>query len=165
MLAAAAAIVLAIAMPCNAHAQKGEKTFGVQTGYISKNESAIAGLFFQYGLTDHLRIAPEMGCVLRHKDLDAFTMDLNLHVPVLLNTETIQIYPLAGLNYSSWARHNIPTQDGDDVSSRKSKFGANLGAGFQIMASPALKLKLEAKYTLISHYSSCVISAGIGYVF
>lgn len=155
----------AFAMPAGVHAQRGEKCFGVSTGYTSTNESAIGSLFLQYGLTDNLRISPEVGCVFRHHDLDAFTLDLNLHFPLTISSSRLQLYPLAGLNFSSWTLHNLLMDDTDDVSTRTSNLGANLGAGFQLFASSSLKLKIEAKYTLISHHSTFVCSVGIGYVF
>lgn len=42
------ALTLCLALPLGAHAQRGEKVFGVQTGYTSTNNSALAGMFFQY---------------------------------------------------------------------------------------------------------------------
>lgn len=148
-----------------AYAQKGEATFGAQVGYTSTNNSGTAGLFFQYGLTDFLRIAPEVGCVFRHQDEDAFTVDANFHFPIRLGSNSTQFYPLVGVNYSSWTLHDMEPGNTDDVSTRSSKFGLNMGGGFQIKTSPTLKLKLEAKYLLMSHYSTFAISAGIGYCF
>lgn len=157
---------LAFMLPQQAAAQKGQPCFGVQTGYISTNNSAIAGLFFQYGFSDHFRLAPEVGCVFRHNNVDAFTVDLNTHYPITFRkSDAVQLYPLAGLNFSSWNRHHIDPESTDDVTSRKLKWGLNLGAGFQLKATPALTLKFEAKYLLVSKYSSLVISAGIGYCF
>lgn len=161
-----ALIVAAFAMmwPQHAAAQKGDACFGVQTGYISTNNSAHAGLFFQYGFSNHFRLSPEVGYVFRHQRLDAFTVDLNSHYPLMLNkTANAQLYPLVGINFSSWTRHQ--PSNSDDVTSRKMKWGVNLGAGFQFRASSSLNLKIEAKYLLISRYSSLVVTAGIGYCF
>lgn len=161
---AMAIAAFALMLPLSAAAQKGEACFGVQTGYISTNNSALGGLFFQYGFSDHFRLSPEVGYVFRHQDLDAFTVDLNAHVPLMIKqSAAVQLYPLAGINFSSWNRHRH--QDTDDVTSRKVKWGLNLGAGFQFNASSSLKLKLEAKYLLTSKYSGLVVSAGIGYCF
>ena len=67
-------------------AQKGESCFGIQTGYTSTNNSAIAGLFYQYGFSNHFRVAGEAGCVFRHEDEDAFTLDLNFHFPMRITS-------------------------------------------------------------------------------
>lgn len=162
------ALVVCLAFPLAANAQRGEKVFGVQTGYTSTNNSAIAGMFFQYSFSDHFRVSPEMGCVLRHENLDAFTADLNFHFPLSLRHNgdfSTQIYPLVGADLSSWTHHYaIPVED-SDVSTRSTKFGVNLGGGFQFLPSSTLKLKIEAKYTLMQTYSTFVASIGIGYVF
>ncbi len=148
-----------------------EKSVGAKAGYITTNESVAAGLFFQYSILSHLRIAPEIGCVFRHGGMDAFTVDLNLQVPLDFHDDKAALYPLAGLNYSSWNRTLSLPVDGlpdiafDDVSTRASRLGLNLGAGFELHCTRTLKVGLEAKYTLIKHFSGATISALIGYTF
>lgn len=163
-----ALIMLAVAaMPANGQVVKGEKSFGPKIGYISKNKSAMAGLFFQYAFSEHLRVAPEIGYVFRHNDMDAFTIDINAHVPFGFTGEKAAFYPLAGLNYSSWNCHfdREEFERSDDVSTRTSRFGMNLGAGFELRCNESLKLTLEAKYCLIKSFSSAQIAAGISFIF
>ncbi len=162
-LAMAAAMLWAVTLPANA--QYREAVFGVQAGYTSTNVSATAGIFYQYRLSKALRIAPELGCVFRNQNEDAFIANFNLHFPISLRNPDTQIYPLVGLAFSSWTLHNVNMVDSDDVSTRTTKMGANIGAGFQFKTSPSLKLKLEAKYVAISVHSAFSISAGIGYCF
>jgi len=160
-----ATVALAAAMPVDASARR-EATFGVETGYASKNESAIAGLFFQYDLTGSIRIAPDAGFVFRHKDLDAFTANLNLHFPFTFPGRVVGLYPLAGVNYSSWNRHDLDFDtETDDVSTRVSRFGVNFGAGVELRPTSTLKIKAELKYNLIKSYSGYYVSVGIGYIF
>lgn len=162
ILAAAAIIAL---VPACTYA-RGEATFGVETGYASKNESAIAGLFFQYDLTGSLRIAPDVGFVFRHKDLDAFNANVNLHFPFSFPGRVVGLYPLAGVSYASWNRHNIDFDtDTDDVSTRVSRFGLNFGAGVEIRPTSTLKLKAELKYNLVKAFSGGYVAVGIGYMF
>lgn len=146
---------------------KGEKSLGPKIGYISKNKSATAGLYFQYAFSDHFRLSPEAGYIFRHNDLDAFVVDINGHVPFNFTGEKVAFYPLAGLNYSSWSRyyHHNEMMETDDVSTRTSRFGLNVGAGFDMRCTETLKLTLEAKYTLMKTYSTAAITVGIGYVF
>ncbi len=160
----AVAMIWAVASaPQTAMAQRGESTFGVQAGYTTVNESAVAGLFFQYGLTDGLRIAPQAGCVFRHQGLDAFQADVNLHFPLRFTPSTAQLYPLVGLNFSSWTSHmDEPDLDATD---RRSRLGGNVGLGFQLKATSTLKFKVEGVYTIIKQYSSFSATVGIGYVF
>lgn len=156
--------------PTDGHAiEKGEKTFGVRTGYVSRNRSADAGLYFQYTFSNHFRLAPAADLVFRHHDRDAFLIDLNAHVPFAISEQEFTLYPLAGVNYSSWNRHYPPEHDedryNDDVSTRTNRFGVNLGAGFDVKVSSTLKITLEASYTLVKSNCALRVLAGIGYVF
>lgn len=154
-------------MPAEAQVKKGEKSFGPKIGYVSKNESASAGLFFQYAFSSHLRLAPEIGYIFRHNNMDAFTFDLNAQFPFGFTGERVAFYPLAGLNYSSWNSHfhADDLDKTDDVSTRTARIGLNAGAGFELRCNESLKLTLEAKYCLIKHYNSALISAGISFIF
>lgn len=163
--------VIALAAACGLTAQaqivKGEKSVGPKLGYVSKNQSAVAGLVFQYAFSNHFRLAPELGYVFRHKDMDAFTFDINAHVPFGFTGEKVAFYPLAGLNYSSWSRHfkEEDMMEIKDVSTRTARFGLNLGAGFDLRCSETLKLSFEAKYLLIKGFTTVAVTAGISYVF
>lgn len=168
-----AAIVALSFTPAAFAAQKGEKVFGVRTGYVSRNKSADIGLYFQYTFSNYFRLQPAMDLVFRHKDRDAFTVDLNGQVPLQLGSDVFTLYPFAGLNFSSWNRHikfdgDLPTlaeDRGRDTSSRSNYFGVNLGAGFDLKLSPTLKILLEAGYTFVKSNSGLRVLAGIGYVF
>lgn len=148
-----------------ASAQKGESTFGIQTGYTSTNNSAIGGLFYQYGLSNTVRISPELGFVVRHQTYDAFTADLNVHFPLQLDLRNMELYPLTGLNFSSWTCHNNHLEGIDDVSTRRNRLGLNFGAGWQLRASESIRVKIEAKYLLTSRFSTFTLGVGVGYVF
>lgn len=165
-----AAILLAGNVGVANAAVKGEKTFGVRTGYVSRNSSAAAGLFFQYAFTDYLRIQPSADIIFRHRDRDAYTIDLNAQVPIQIGAPNrCSLYPYAGLNFSSWNHHDFiysdfPPMD-SDASSRRNYFGVNLGAGFDLKVSSTLKVSIEAGYTLVKRNSGVRILAGIGYIF
>ncbi|MDE5567004.1 MAG: porin family protein [Muribaculaceae bacterium] len=166
-LTAVIALTAACGLTSQAQIVKGEKSVGPKLGYISKNQSAVAGLVFQYAFSNHFRIAPELGYIFRHKDMDAFTFDINAHVPFGFTGEKVTFYPLAGLNYSSWSRHYKAEDmmEIKDVSTRTARFGLNLGAGFDLRCSETLKLSLEAKYLLIKGFTTVAVTAGISYVF
>lgn len=168
---AVAAILFAILMltPLSAGAQfeRGEKSIGPKIGYVDKNTSASAGLVFHYSFSSHLRVAPEIGCVFKHRNMDAFTIDFNFHTPFTFTGEKAALYPLAGLNYSSWNR-TLPRElfdADDDITTRSSRFGLNLGAGFELRCSKTLKCGIEAKYTLIKSYSGASVAAMVCYIF
>ena len=142
------------------------KTFGVKAGYITRNESAVAGLFFQYRFTDHFRLAPDVECAFSHNNRDAFMVNIDTHYPFEVNTRgNATIYPIAGVNYSSWKRRFDDLANDKDTSQKTTNFGLNLGAGFDLTLSRTLKLNLEARYTLVKHNSNLQVTVGIGYLF
>jgi len=162
-----AALVMLTAFGASAQMVRGEKSLGPKVGYISHNKSAVAGLVFQYALSSKFRLSPEIGCAFRHHNEDALLVDLNLHMPFNIGAgNMVDLYPLAGLAFNSWATHNVLTElDEADVTTHINRFGANLGAGFDLRCSSTMKLNIEAKYTFVKSYSSVVITAGISYVF
>lgn len=144
----------------------GEKSVGPKIGYISHNQSCVAGLAFQCSVAPHVRIAPEIGCAFRNKSEDAFLIDLNVHMPfAFADVSKASLYPLAGLTFNSWNYHGVSVQDEVDVTTHENRLGLNLGAGFDMRCSETLKLNIEAKYSLVKSYSSAIITAGISYVF
>ena len=174
IILSASAVALA-AVPAEAQLHRGEKSFGPRAGYVSKNQSACAGLFFQYSFSRHFRLSPELGIVFRHKDRDALTFDLNAHVPFGFENGKVALYPLAGLAFSSWGVHDMEPVDEEnkdrstpgenDVTTHVTRLGANVGGGVELRCTSALKLSLEAKYVLVKDYSGAVITMGISYVF
>lgn len=160
-------LLLAMALICafagSAQTERGEKMLGVRVGYASTNQSAVAGLTFRYAVSPWVRIVPEIGCVFRNHDKDAFTVDINAQVPFTFGTKKVDLYPLAGLAYNSWSTH--ADINGDDVTTRLNRFGANLGAGFDFRLSSSLNLGLEAKYTFVKTFTSLYVTASISYVF
>ena len=159
-------LLLAIAFVMSgSNSRAGEKTLGVRLGYNTRSEAPLAGLFFQYSLTEHFRLSPNVEYYFKHKGTDALSVNLNAHFPFTLGAGShAALYPLAGVNFTSWNFHQ-EASDIDDVTTRASRLGLNLGGGFEYYATKSLKLSLEAKATLIKNYSSGTFSLSIGYVF
>lgn len=164
-LALAAAIIFASAP----NASAGEKTIGIRTGYNTRTSSPLAGLFFQYRFTDHFRLSPNIDYLFRHDNTDALSFNCNGHFPINLSDNgKFSFYPLAGINYTSWNHHHNDEESAksdNDVSTRWNRFGLNAGAGFEIIATPTLKVSAEAKATFIKNYSSGTFTISIGYIF
>lgn len=161
-LALLAIAIFACSSTATAQITKGEQSAGFKLGYVSKNESAIAGFTYQYAFSDHFRLSPEIGGIVQNKNMSAFALDINAHVPFDFTGDMVAFYPLAGINYSLW-NHKYHFQDFSDTH-HISRFGLNVGAGFELRCSSKIKLSLEAKYTLMKKYSTTIISAGISYV-
>jgi opacity protein-like surface antigen len=143
-----------------------EKTFGVKTGYISRNQSAVAGLFFEYSFTDHFRLSPELNIAFKNDHRDAFIIDVNAHFP-MAESGIAEFYPYAGVNYSSWSLHTSREEDmrSKDVTDRTTRLGLNVGGGMGLRLSSTLKLKLEVGYSMVKSNSAFRATVGIGYMF
>lgn len=159
-------LLMSSAPAAKAQCVRGQKSFGVDAGYVSRNKSVVAGIQFQYGFSSHFRVAPGARCIFRNNDRDAIQLDLDTHYPFNFTGNRAAFYPIIGLNYSWWNSHNR-TEDApdEDVSTRKRNFGLNAGAGFEFTASPTLKIHIEARYSMVKSNSSAQLTAGIAYIF
>lgn len=142
----------------------GNMSLGLRGGYVSRNQSGSAGLYFQYRFTNHFRLAPSVDYLFRHKDKDGLALNLDAQMPYSVSSRGVTLYPLAGLNFTSWSFYDTMS-DTNDVTTRKSRFGVNLGAGVEMCLTPTFKLGLEGKWTGIKGYSTAQVTVSIGYVF
>lgn len=147
-----------------AQTHKGEKSFGPRVGYVSRNESATAGLAFQYSFSNHVRIAPSADIIFRHRGKDGIAVNVDMHFPITISSRSA-FYPLAGFNFTSWGLHGNDAYSGKDVTSHSNSAGLNAGAGIEYRCNSSLKLALEARYTLMRHYPTAFVAASITYVF
>ena len=160
---------IASALPLDA-VTRGEKNIGITGGYNTRNTSASAGVFFQYNVSKIVRIAPDITYIFRHDHRDGLALNLDVQIPLSLAASTRwNIYPLAGINYTSWNMHprQLSSQDhgSDDVTTRSNRLGINVGAGLDFNVTPTMKLFLQGRFTSVRHYSYGGISVGIGYSF
>lgn len=160
-------IIMVLTATTDAYAQveRGQKSFGPKVGFVSNNTSATAGLTFEYAFSRHVRIAPEVGIIFRNKDRDALIADLNVQFPIGFANGKAAFYPLVGANFTSWGRHYTSSEDDKDVTSHTNVLGLNAGAGLELNCGSSLRLSLEARYTLMEHYPTAFVTAGIAYVF
>lgn len=157
------ALAAALALPVTTSA--GEKSLGLRAGYNTRNESGVAGLYFQYAFSRHFRLAPNADYVFRNHGTDAFSFNINAQFPIAFDAnERWAIYPLTGLNVISW-NHRLNNTDGTHTGSRLTRLGLNAGVGLEYKVTRSLKLHAEGKFSLVRSYSSGVFNLGIGYVF
>lgn len=146
--------------------ERGDKSVGIRAGYTTSNRSAVAGLYFQYAFSSRFRIAPDVDYSFRNRGQDAFSINLNGHFPITAPSNRLTVYPLAGLNYTTWNFHDDRTETrSNDVSTRTDRLGLNVGAGADYMMTPTLKLGAEAKFRWTRDYNSGVFTVSIGYLF
>ncbi len=170
LLTALSFIFLSIASPVSQAVTRGEKYIGITTGYNTRNESAVAGVFFQYNLSSVVRIAPDITYIFRHDRRDGLAFNADVQFPFRIDKEARwSVFPLAGLNYTSWNMHPRSLgpvhDDSKDVTTRTNKLGVNVGVGFDFMATKTLKLFIESRFVGASHYSYGAITLGLGYTF
>lgn len=148
----------------SARAQGGSTFIGVASGYNTSNESGTFGAWMAYDVTKAFRVGVGIDYVFRSQRTDAFLINFDFNFPLQITSGSkIDIYPIAGLAYTSWSYH--PLKNSNDVSTRKNKIGVNLGAGAGYRVTENMKLKLDVKYCLVKHYDTTLISLGIGYAF
>ncbi len=159
-------MMLSAAAPAQAQV-KGETMFGVKTGYVTRNESALAGLTFGYSFSRHFRVMPEIGIIFRHENLDGLDIACNAQFPVSFAQGKAVFYPLTGINFTSWGLHNEATghSEDDDVTTHRNCMGLNFGAGIEYRCTSSMALHLDARYTLMRHYPTAFVTAGLAYLF
>lgn len=158
-------LLLAATLTAGTFTAEAESTFGIKAGYITRNNSSLAGLVFTQTLGSHIRLAPQIGVVLRNSDRDALIVDADVHFPFSFAPK-LKAYPLVGLAFNSWSRHETDYTDrGKDVNHHTNSLGLNAGGGIDFYCSQTLKLGLECRYTLIKHNPNGQFSVSIAYVF
>lgn len=155
-------LLLIMTLPVVSQAYGFEKDFGVRLGYVTRNKSASAGLFFEYSFTNHFEIAPSATILFRNNNLDGVALDLDVHFP--LWSGVIKPYPIVGIGYSSWGQH-IDSSVSKDVTSHYNRFGLNAGGGVSMHLGTSIKVNIEAKYRWMKKYPTGLISVGVGYIF
>lgn len=162
-LVAVAMMLISTCMHTRAQDSGRVRSFGPRVGYVSRNASATAGLEFQFAMTRHVRVVPSTAIVFRNRNSEGLLVNLDAQFPFALEHTRLSVYPLAGVGYASWGRHDMV--DNKDVTSHANRFTVNAGAGVELMCTQTLKLSLEGRYTYGRNYGTALVSAGIAFVF
>ncbi len=167
--AAVAASLLFITPAASAQTEKGQKSFGLHAGYATANRSALAGLTFSYNFTRHFRLAPTVDYVFSHNSTDGMIVNIDYKGPYSINAaRTVNIYPIAGLSYTSWhTKADGKKSDGtdSDVSTRKNRIGLNIGGGIEYYIKPSMKVSAEGRFNWVRHAETGLFYLSISYVF
>ena len=158
-------VALLSLIPFTSSDQGGMKSVGVSGGYNFKAESALAGVFFQYGCNSWLRLSPNFQMIFKKNDFSAFHINGNANFVLPLNG-SINIYALGGITYQSWRYSDITFEAGDTPKEVVyNRFGVATGGGVEVFATKSLKFMAEGKYSFVKDYSAADFCVGIGYVF
>ena len=151
-----------------ANAESGEWAVGGQVVYGTKAETAGIGPHVKCCFTDAFRANLSGNYYFKHHGVNAF--DVNLEANYLFNVgEKVRLYPLAGVVLGIWHADGVNVSYGGmnfGVDSQTStKFGGNLGGGFEYLLNDHVGLNAEVKYQIISHASQVVFGIGASYRF
>ncbi|WP_117880026.1 outer membrane protein [Aureibaculum luteum] len=92
-----------------------------------------------------------------------FAVDVNGHYKIEVMMDELDVYPLAGLNYSSY-KNGIETLNEGYGQNSGNALGLNIGGGGRWKFADQLSVFAELKYT-VSSLSQVVLGAGVLYEF
>ena len=164
LLAAVTLAVASLCMPDTASGADRQTTVGIESGYVSRNTSAYAGAYMRYQFSNFFALKPQVDFVFRHKEQDAFMLNLDGQFSLPIDTGKLNVYGIAGIGFSSWNVKELD-EDGDWDMRRHGGIGFDLGAGVGYNVSSSLRLALEAKANLVKHYTTALVGISIGYNF
>ena len=143
-------------------AQKGDIAIGGNVSYGTEIENVGFGAKGQYNFTDAIRGEVSFDYFLKKNYVSMWDINFNAHYLFPI-TEKIKVYPLAGFTFTNWSVSY--SEAFISISGTESRFGANLGGGFQYDVSDNFILNAEVKYQLISDFDQAVFSIGAAYRF
>lgn len=117
-------------------------------------------------IMDNISISPSLsyfaGGELHGYNRNMFAVDANGHYKIEIMMDELDVYPLAGLNYSSYNTGKWNNDGGYKYSGNT--LGLNIGGGGRWKFAERLSAFAELKY-VISSYSNAVFAAGVLYEF
>ncbi|MBP5498768.1 MAG: porin family protein [Muribaculaceae bacterium] len=155
-LVIACALLLGIS---SAKAEAGQMAVGGNVLYGTEIKNVGIGAKYQLGIWKDLRAEAGFNYFFNKEDdlgikWHMWELNLNAHWVFGISSK-VNIYPLVGLTYVSYATH------GDS----HGKFGLNLGGGVEYNVIDHLALFGEIKYSLVSKYDQAVFGIGAMYKF
>ncbi|MDY7394743.1 porin family protein [Aureibaculum sp. 2210JD6-5] len=116
-------------------------------------------------IMDNISISPSIsyffGSKLYGYERNLFAVDANGHYKIEIMMDELDVYPLAGLNYSSYNTGDYRLND-DEFKVKGNSLGLNIGGGGRWKFTDQLSVFAELKY-VISNYSQVVFAGGILY--
>jgi len=150
-----------IFIPARSQNQAGLFSMSANLSYGSEIESLGVGLRAQYFFQDKLRGVFEYKYFIDRHNLSEWELNADAHW-VFGVSNSIFLYPLAGLKYSRWTldleRSKIPGVDAHKES--HDRLGLNLGFGGQISIAQNTYLQIELREELMKNYTQFVPVVG-----
>lgn len=166
-----AVMVALAAAGVDAQGVKGERSVMGSVGYQSNFERFGAGLQGRYGLTRHLRVAPDVTFFFPHDKVTGLDLNVNFHYVFNFKADGqgFAVYPLAGVGMQNnfYGKQTVLTQGvSTEVGrSHSSKFAFNLGGGIALPVSRRGYLNAETRLQFAGGDDNLVFMLGYGYRF
>ena len=110
---------------------------------------------YRYCLTDEVRLNPGLTYLVKNHGVSAWMIDVNAHYVFKLSS-MFGFYPLAGVSMSFW--------DWDGPHDGVTRFGANIGLGGEVYATPEFSLGWS-KIHIIKDLDQAFIALRAAYCF
>lgn len=144
---------------------RGEKSAGISINYGTEIETVGFGFNFNYNITDEIRLNPNFTYFLKKNDVNIW--DVNVDVNYLFDIAPwFKAYPVAGLSLATAHWSVIYTAPGSNhvkSKSNETRFGVNIGAGFEYDIAPDWAVNFQIKYRIMSDIDQAVIGVGVLY--
>ncbi|MBQ0786162.1 MAG: outer membrane beta-barrel protein [Oceanihabitans sp.] len=142
-------------------------SIGGGLGYNEKISGPGVTLKGVFTITDNIAISPSASYFFGNQvygyKRSLFAGDVNAHYYFNIIENKLKVYPVAGVNFSSYKTGNSYYDDLFDYETKQvtdNALGANIGAGATYQFTEKLKVYLEPKF-VVSDYSQVVINAGV----
>lgn len=135
-----------------------EKSLGLFGGFSTYNHSGYAGIDFQYEFAKHFRLSPSIAYSIKNNNKSALLIDVDMQFPFRV-LRGFTIYPLAGVTFNNW------TLGEPGKHTNLSRFGGNIGGGFDIYFTSFFKLEIQGKYSWMKDTSGGFFNVGFFYMF
>ena len=146
-------------------AQMGEKAIGANVSFGKEINGFGIGVNGLYNFTNTIQSEAYVDYFFKTDETSLLDAGINLHFLFPIGNK-MRIYPLVGLTISTWMFDFDDDEILEDEDSwTESKFGINIGAGYQYDLTDKLFISVEAKYQLISDYDQAVFKVGLAYKF
>jgi hypothetical protein len=146
---------------------EAQTSVGGGLGYNQKIAGPGITLKGVFQITDKIAISPSasyfFGNSLFGYKRSVIAGDVNAHYYFNIIESKLKVYPVAGLNFSSYKTGNSYSNGLFGINTEQvtdNAFGANIGAGATWAFSKKLRVYLEPKY-IVSNYRQVVINAGV----
>lgn len=161
-------VVLVIALIGGFSTINAQISLGGGIGYNEKVGGPGVVVKAEIDIMDAVSISPSLsyfaGSKLYGYERNMFAVDANGHYKIEVMMDELDVYPLAGLHYSSYNTGGFYIEDGAGRKIKGNSLGLNLGGGGRWKFADQLSVFAELKY-VVSDYSHGVFAGGILYEF